>query len=195
MDGSGRIDRRGLSGLLLLAAVLAALGLAAPLRAAEPGPDASARAAPAAGATCEAQRDRSRRRGRLVGALIGGLAGGIAGGGFGRNPGRTAALIGALAPVGALLGDAIAGLLDCDEQRRAASATEAAVSRGVGTTENWASATRPGVTGSSTVTAAERTADGGDCMIVTDIVIVDGEETRAPKRLCRSPPSNRYARV
>jgi hypothetical protein len=42
---------------------------------------------------------------------------------------------------------------------------------------------------------AERTADGGDSMTLTDIVIVDGEETRAPKRLCRPPPANRYARA
>ena len=35
----------------------------------------------------------------------------------------------------------------------------------------------------------------GDCMTVTDVVIVDGQETRAPKRMCRRPPSNRYVRV
>jgi hypothetical protein len=32
-------------------------------------------------------------------------------------------------------------------------------------------------------------------MTVTDIIIIDGEETRAPKRLCRRPPSNRFVRV
>jgi hypothetical protein len=30
---------------------------------------------------------------------------------------------------------------------------------------------------------------------VTDVVIIDGHETRAPKRMCRQPPTNRYIRV
>jgi hypothetical protein len=50
------------------------------------------------------------------------------------------------------------------------------------------------VSGSSTVTAQEQSGDGA-CMTVTDIVIVDGQETRAPKRMCRRPPSTRYVRV
>ena len=62
---------------------------------------------------------------------------------------------------------------------------------GVGTTASWESESRPGVRGSSTVTAQQ--SDG--CMTVTDVVIVDGEETRAPKQMCRRPPSNRYVRV
>jgi hypothetical protein len=32
-------------------------------------------------------------------------------------------------------------------------------------------------------------------MTVTDVIIVDGSETRAPKRMCRRPPQNRYVRV
>jgi hypothetical protein len=32
-------------------------------------------------------------------------------------------------------------------------------------------------------------------MIVTDIGIVDGVETRMPKRLCRTPPSLRWLRA
>ena len=60
----------------------------------------------------------------------------------------------------------------------------------VGSTSTWTSETRANVTGSSTVTAVE-----GECMTVTDVVIVDGEETRAPKQMCRRPPSNRYVRV
>jgi surface antigen len=87
-------------------------------------------------------------------------------------------------------------MLDCDEQQKAAAATEEAVRGGrVGTTTTWASETRPGVTGTSTITAVETRAPDGDCMTVTDVVIVDGEETRAPKRMCRRPPNNRYVRV
>ena len=186
----------------LLAAAAAMLALAA-----LPMPDeamafqeSAASAPPAATAAAPADqacRDRNRRRGRAAGGALGfggGLAGGLLGGHGGRAL-RTAALVTVATPAGALLGDTISGLLDCDEQQRAAGATETAVSGGVGTTTTWASATRPGVTGSSTVNTAETGADGSDCMMVTDIVIIDGEETSAPKRLCRRPPSNRYARV
>ena len=157
--------------------VLASLGGATALPAAA-GQSAS-------GEQCEQQRETRRQRGRGIGGMLGGLGGRIGG---------VAGLVTNLLPVGELLGEAIAAMLDCDEQQKAASATEEAVRGGVGTTTTWTSETRPGVTGSSTVTAAERSADG-DCMTVTDVVIIDGEETRAPKRMCRRPPNNRYVRV
>ena len=84
----------------------------------------------------------------------------------------------------------------------------------------WQSETRPNVTGTSTVTAVETPANASrtstvvaaeapaealptaaapaetsPCLTVTDVIIVDGEETRAPKRMCRRPPTNRYMRV
>ena len=98
-------------------------------------------------------------------------------------------------PVGELLGEAIASMLDRCEQQQAARATEEATRGGVGTTSTWTSETRPGVTGSSVVTAQATNTPQGECMTVTDIVIVDGQETRQPKRMCRRPPSNRYVRV
>ena len=100
-----------------------------------------------------------------------------------------------IAPVGSMLGDAIMNMLDCREQEQAATATEEAVRGGnVGDSASWQSETRPNVTGTSTVTGTD--ASGGDqCLIVTDVVIVDGEETTAPKRMCRRPPNNRYVRV
>lgn len=141
---------------------------------------------------CQQQRERSRRRGRGIGGVLGSVAGGVIGG----PAGGVANMVTSVLPVGALLGEAIASLLDCDEQQRAASATEEAVRGGVGTTATWTSETRPNVAGSSTVMAEEpAAADGSRCITVTDIVIVDGEETRAPKRMCRRPPSNRYVRV
>ena len=94
--------------------------------------------------------------------------------------------------IGHSLSDAIARRLDCHEQQQAALATDRAISGGVGTTATWTSNTRAHVSGSSMVTARDR---GGGCVTVTDIVIVDGEETRAPKRMCRRPPTNRYVRV
>jgi surface antigen len=159
-------------------------------------PDAAPPAEPARAAVSSEQCERQNRRNRGRGRALGGLLGAVGGAAVGRgNVGRVAAA--ALgAPVGALIGDRIARLLDCREQQQAAAATEQAVERGVGTTTNWASETRPGVTGSSTVTAAATPmADGNPCLTVTDIVIIDGEETRAPKTMCRRPPTNRYVRV
>ncbi|MDQ4087788.1 MAG: hypothetical protein M3177_07250, partial [Pseudomonadota bacterium] len=128
-----------------------------------------------------------------------GMLGDIAGG-LGARLGGLGSVVTNVLPVGELLGEAIASMLDCDEQQKAAGATQQAVEQaerggGAGTTSSWESTTRPGVRGSSTVTAVETNSPNGECMTVTDIVIVDGEETRAPKRMCRRPPSTRYVRV
>jgi surface antigen len=133
----------------------------------------------------DCQRNEGRHRG-------GGVLGGIARGAIGHFGGSAGTI---LMPVGSLLGDAIMNLLDCDEQRKAANATEEAVRGGVGTTSTWRSETHNTVSGSSTVTAADTSAADGQCVTVTDVVIVDGEETRAPKRMCRRPPNNRFVRV
>ena len=144
----------------------------------------TAAAAQGQGQNCQ-ERNQGRHR-------MGGMLGGVARGMLGRVGGAASNVI---LPVGSLLGDAIMNLLDCDEQQKAATATEEAVRGGVGTTTTWRSETRPGVTGSSTVTAASNTAADGECVTVTDVVIVDGQETRAPKRMCRRPPNNRFVRV
>jgi surface antigen len=143
------------------------------------------------GEQCQEQKQERRRSGRRLGGILGGIAGNL-----GSRVGGVASVVSGYLPVGELLGEAIASMLDCDEQQKAAGATQQAVEQaerggGVGTTAAWESTTRPGVTGSSTVTAQ----DDGGCMTVTDVVIVDGEETRAPKRMCRRPPSNRFVRV
>lgn len=143
------------------------------------------------GEQCQEQRQERRRSGRRLGGILGGVAGA-----FGGPVGGVAGVVTGYLPVGELLGEAIASMLDCDEQQKAAGATQQAVEQaerggGVGTTATWESTTRPGVTGTSTVTAQ----DDSGCMTVTDVVIVDGEETRAPKRMCRRPPSNRFVRV
>ena len=170
--------------LPLILAPLAPTGAAA-----APG-DTHAPSAANANQRCEQQNQRNRRRGRGIGGFLGGVAGA-----FGGRAGGVANLVTGVLPVGALLGEAIAGLLDCREQQQAATATEEAVRGGVGTTSSWESETRANVTGSSTVTAADTSPAEGQCMTVTDIVIIDGQETRAPKRMCRRPPANRYVRV
>ena len=91
------------------------------------------------------------------------------------------------------LTDAIACRLDPDEQKQAAAATEEVV-RGeeVGASSSWTSETRENVSGSSTVVARNDDADGRRCMTVNDFIIVDGEETRVSKRMCKGPGDARY---
>lgn len=92
-----------------------------------------------------------------------------------------------------ILATEIACRLDPQEQEKAAEATVEATRTGeVGSTATWTSDTRPGVSGSSTVTGRTQQASGGDCLQVTDVIIVDGEETTVPKTMCRVPPSTRY---
>ena len=159
-----------------------------------PSAAAQAQAVSRTGEQCQTERNARRQRGRAIGGMLGGLAGN-----FGGRAGGVANAVTNFLPVGELLGEAIASMLDCDEQQKAAGATQEVVEQaergGVGTTVNWESESRPGVRGSSTVTAVETASADGECMTVTDIVIVEGEETRAPKRMCRRPPNNRYVRV
>lgn len=147
--------------------------------------DGAAIAQSRTGEQCQ-RRNEGRRQ---AGNAIGGIARGI----LGRVGGGAANVV--MMPMSSMLGDAIMNMLDCREQEQAATATETAVRGGnVGDSATWQSDSRPGVTGTSTVTAVNTT-PGDDCMTVTDVVIVDGQETSAPKRMCRRPPNNRYMRV
>ncbi|XVJ62884.1 MAG: hypothetical protein HEQ22_09660 [Sphingopyxis sp.] len=98
-----------------------------------------------------------------------------------------------ISEVSGTLTDAIACRLDPGEQVQAAAATEE-VTRGeeVGATSNWTSATRENVSGSSTVVAVNQEGGGRKCMNVTDFIIVEGEETRVTKRMCKEPGQARY---
>ncbi len=98
---------------------------------------------------------------------------------------------------------AIACQLDPQEQKQAADATLEAT-RGddetglaqVGTSSSWRSESRDDVTGTSTVSGRQETSiDGMDCITVTDVIIVQGEETTAEKRMCRAPGAARYSIV
>jgi hypothetical protein len=127
-------------------------------------------------------------------SMFGSILGGIADSALGRA-GLSTGIAGVYLPVGSLLSDAIINLLDCHERQQAAKATDEAVRGGVGTEVAWKSDTRPNVTGKSTVTAQEQLADGGQCMTVTDVVIVDGQETTVPKRMCRAAGASGYTRA
>ena len=145
-----------------------------------------AHAAQGTGQQCDPAQNQTRRN--VARGMLGGLAGGMLG--------RVGGVASAALPMASMLGDALMNMLDCREQQKAAAATEEVVRGGtVGSTATWESESRPGVRGTSTVTAVENNAPDGQCMTVTDVVIVDGQETRAPKRMCRRPPSNRYVRV
>ena len=164
--------------------LLAAPLLLIPVSLPAAGADGAAVAQSRHGQTCH--RNEGRRQ---AGSAVGGIARGL----LGRFGGGSVANI--VSPMSSMLGDALMNLLDCREQEQAAQATETAVRGGnVGDSASWQSESRPGVTGTSTVTAVDRSG-GDDCMTVTDIVIVDGQETEAPKRMCRRPPTNRYVRV
>ena len=142
---------------------------------------------------CQQTPARSVRR-----SILGGIAGGLIGRAVGSN--RVTSTLGSWIPAQTMLTDALLNLLDCDEQQKAAKATEDATARaetsGAGATVAWRSESRPGVSGTSTVSAVDNPGQGGRrCMTVTDVVIIDGEETTMPKRMCRQPPSTRYAKV
>ena len=153
------------------------------LLSAQPPVYAKERKADSAGQKCQPKKKKSG----MFGAIAGGIAGSALGG-FGAP-----AAVGLLAlPVGSLLTDAILKKLDCKEQVQAATATNTAVRGGVGTTSTWESETRPGVKGASTVRDQRASADGGSCMLITDVVIVDGEETTVDKKMCRKPGGGNY---
>ncbi len=109
---------------------------------------------------------------------------------------RSMGVIGSYIPraeVADTLTNSIACQLDPDEQLQAADATrDVTRSAEVGSSAEWTSQTRANVSGSSTATSKTQTADGTSCMSITDVIIVDGEETRVSKRMCKGAGETRY---
>ncbi|PSJ37404.1 hypothetical protein [Allosphingosinicella deserti] len=167
----------------MLRALIVAYVLLAPL----PGPAPVAWAADYQAAEKQRCEGGTKKKNGLAG-FMGNIAAGVLGRG-------AAGTVGSFLPARELLSEALVAILDCKEQQQAAQATNQAVRGGVGTTASWTSESRANVSGSSSVTGAEQLADGSHCMTVNDVVIVDGEETKAPKRLCRRPGTSRYVRV
>lgn len=100
------------------------------------------------------------------------------------------------------LTESIACRLDPEEQKQAAEATlavtrtdEEGAGPEVGASAAWTSNTRTDVSGTSTVTSRQASSGDLDCITVTDVVIIEGEEARADKRMCRAPGSARYSIV
>ena len=167
-----------LAGLLAVAPVAFLSGGAATAQAQNPPP-----------AKCQDTAEKKAKR-----SMFGGLASAIGGNLLGRA-GVAGNVVAASLPAVSYLGDELLKMLDCKEQQQAAKATDQAIRGGVGTEVSWKSETRPNVTGSSKVTGKEQLADGGDCLTVTDVVIVDGEETTVPKKMCRAKGASAYAKV
>ena len=168
------------------------LASAAPVLPAAPAAAAVAKQS-ADGKKCEETPARATRRG-----ILGGLGGAAIGGLLGSN--RVTSTISSFVPVQSMLTDALLNLLDCDEQKKAAKATEdvttQAEARGAGAKVAWRSDSRSNVSGVSEVTEVDSASQGGRrCMKVRDVVIIDGEETKMEKRMCKQPPSTRYAKV
>ena len=181
------------------AAALACLALAAPVQAQFGGllGDAARGAANGATQTDSNGCPKGKKRGagsRIAGGLLGGLASGAAG--------RVGGVM-YYVPVGQFtdqISASIACRLDPAEQEQAAEATLEATRSAtdgdaqVGSTSTWTSNTRENVSGTSTVVARNDEGNNGlQCIMVTDVVIVNGEEARADKRMCRRPPAARYA--
>lgn len=178
------------------AAACALVGLAVPAQAQFGGLLGGSRSKQTDKTTDGCSEGKSRSAGsRIAGSLLGSIAGSAAG--------RASSMFN-FVPIAGLtdqLTAAIACKLDPEEQKQAAEATLVAT-RGegdaaevaVGATSEWTSGTREGVSGKSTVVARNDADEGGrQCIMVSDVIIVRGEETKADKRMCRKPPAARYA--
>jgi len=178
----------------LAASALALAGLAVPAQAQFGGVFGGSRSSNRTSDGCG--EGRSRSTGSVIaGSILGSVAGSAAG--------RAGGLLNYV-PVAEFTGvitASIACKLDPKEQKQAADATleatrsaEEGGSAEVGQMAMWTSETRADVSGTSTVVASDEVnADGLQCIMVTDVVIVNGEEARADKRMCRQPPAARYA--
>lgn len=176
------------------AAVLALSALAMPAHAQFGGLLGGARTSSRTTDGCSEGKSRSAGS-RIAGGILGSVAGSVAG--------RAGGVFN-FVPIAGLtdtLTAAIACKLDPEEQKQAAEATlEATRGAGeegeveVGASSAWTSQTREDVSGTSTVLARDDNAQGGlQCITVSDVIIVQGEETKADKRMCRKPPAARYA--
>jgi hypothetical protein len=173
---------------MLRVSIIVALALAVPATLTIPSAAAIAQSEsqePGQGQCADTPQKKAKRS--LFGNVLGGIAGGI----LGSAGGMASTLI----PVSSIVADELLKLLDCKEQKQAADATNQAIEGGVGTEVKWKSESRKNVTGSSKVTGSQQLADGSQCMTVTDVVIIDGEETTVPKKMCRGKGESGYRKA
>lgn len=171
---------------MMRALVLSGLLAVAPVAVLSSGPAAAQSGNPQ---QCQDTAQKQAKR-SMFGSMLGAIGGSVLG-----RAGVGGEVWSLALPATSYLGDELLKLLDCKEQQQAAKATDQAVRGGVGTEVSWKSESRPNVTGSSKVTGQQQLADGGTCMTVTDVVIVDGEETTVPKKMCRAKGASAYVRA
>lgn len=136
----------------------------------------------------DASCKRARKRGSALGSFLGSAAGSF--GGLGRT--GSALLTGFS---GILVGE-IACKLDEKEQEAATQATVTVLANEeVGAKAEWTSPTRQGVGGSSTIAAVDSAPNGKKCLTITDVAIIEGEESRVTKQMCRAPGAASYVLV
>ena len=138
---------------------------------------------------CQDSAAKQARR-SMFGSLLGSIGGSLL-----PHSGVAGEVVSAALPATSYLTDELLKMLDCKEQQQAAKATDEAIRGGVGTQVSWTSESRPNVSGTSKVMSQEQLADGSQCLTVTDVVIVDGEETTVPKKMCRASGASGYVRV
>ncbi len=144
-------------------------------------------------ASCEL----NEQTGGVVGGSLGALACGAVGSALFHNT------LGALLPaaacgaVGYFIGSSIGKQLDEKDRHRAATATEQALNAPVPASKTgktthppakpvaWSSDHDTGAHGSSTVTAVQPQADGGQCRTVREIAYIKGQEVTQSSRYCR----------
>jgi hypothetical protein len=126
----------------------------------------------------------------MFGSILGSVGSSVLG-----RAGAPGAVVAAALPATSYLSDELLKMLDCKEQQQAAKATDQALRGGVGTEVAWNSESRSNVSGSSKVTSQQQLADGSQCMTVTDVVIVEGQETTVPKKMCKANGGAGYVKV
>ena len=166
--------------------VIAALVLVAPIECSRPRQWQHA-----VGGRRKARCDDTRKK-KAKRSIFGSVLGGIAGGNRRRS---TSAAWSSLLPVGSILADELMKLLDCKEQSRRRTLPPKPFG-GRRTEVRWQSEkSRQNVSGVSKVTARAATCRWRHCMTVTDVVIIDGEETTVPKRMCRGKGDSGYRKA
>lgn len=180
---------------LILGTVIAALAVPAPASAQFGSLFKKRSSAPQESSDNSNSDDCTTDLGKSIGkSILGNMIGD-----FTRRATRNMGVVGSYIPraeVADTLTNSIACRLDQDEQLQAAEATRNVTrSEAVGSSAQWKSETRADVSGSSTATAKTQTADGTSCMTITDVIIVDGEETRASKQMCKGRGETRYVVV
>ncbi len=180
---------------LVLGTVIAALAVPAPASAQFGGLFKKRSSATQESSDSSNAKDCATDPGQSIGkSILGNMIGD-----FTRRATRNMGVVGSYIPraeVADTLTNSIACRLDQDEQLQAAEATRNVTrSEAVGSSAQWKSETRADVSGSSTATAKTQTADGTSCMTITDVIIVDGEETRASKQMCKGRGEMRYVVV